>query len=202
MRPIFLLAARVAAGGPGPPGRTGAGQPVYFSEVTVCRGSSVRTFSELRERSRAYTDPCFLSGYYSMLKKLTEIGEGDEFFCRVCCSESCSNSVEMAANGELNAAAIDANVLKIQFESHSELGERLRIIESWRPFPIHPIVTRSNLDPDLTDRLRTGLLKLSTNLPPVLAGFGLKHFAPVTYEHYASEEQALRKCERTNNPPL
>ena len=33
--------------------------------------------------------------------------------------------------------------------------------------------------------------------PSALAEFGLERFAPVTYEHYASEEQALRQCECT-----
>jgi phosphonate transport system substrate-binding protein len=109
----------------------------------------------------------------------------------------------MVARGEVDAAAIDSNVLKIRLGSKPELGERLRIIESWGPFPIQPVVLRSHLDPELKDRLRAGLLTLNTDLPPVLASFGLERFAPVTYKHYASEEQALRSCERTLTvPPL
>jgi hypothetical protein len=40
------------------------------------------------------------------------------------------------------------------------------------------------------------LLTIGTNSRtlPTLTEFGLRRFAPVTYEHYASEEQALRKC--------
>jgi len=173
------------------------GLPVYFSEVIVRRESSVRTFSELRGRSWAYNDPCSLSGYHNLLKKLAEMGEDSRFFDQVRCSESHSNSIEMVACGEVDAAAIDSNVLKIRLESEPELGERLRIIESWGPFPIQPVVLRSHLDPELKDRLCAGLLTLSTALPPVLAGFGLERFSPITYEHYASEEQALRKCEST-----
>ena len=31
---------------------------------------------------------------------------------------------------------------------------------------------------------------------PTFARFGLERFAPVSYEHYAPEEQALQECER------
>ena len=65
-----------------------------------------------------------------MLKKLAEMGEDDSCFGRVYCSESHSNSMKMVANGEVDAAAIDSNVLRIWLESSPDLGERLRVIES------------------------------------------------------------------------
>ena len=57
---------------------------------------------------------------------------------------------------------------------------------------------RSGLHPELKDRLRLKLLALdvSPHVSPTLARFGLERFVPVTYEHYAPEVQALRKCER------
>ena len=174
------------------------GQPVYFSEVVVRRESQVRSFSELRGCSWAYNDPCSLSGYYNLLKKLMEIGEDGRFFDRVRCSESHFNSMEMVASGEMDAAAIDSNVLRIKLRSAPGLLKRLRVIETWGPFPIQPAVLRSNLHPKLKDRLRTSLLGIGASFrtPPTLAEFGLERFAPVTYENYAPEEQALRECER------
>ncbi len=69
-----------------------AGEPVYFSELVVRRNSPARSFLDLRGRSWAYNDPCSLSGYYNLLKKLAEIGEDGRFFERVCCSKSHFNS--------------------------------------------------------------------------------------------------------------
>lgn len=40
-------------------------------------------------------------------------------------------------------------------------------------------------------------IRLHSYASPTLAGFGLERFTPVTYEHYAPEEQALRECEST-----
>jgi len=52
--------------------------------------------------------------------------------------------------------------------------------------------------------VRLGPLVLSNSIVVLLveaagygstARFGLERFTPVTYEHYASEEKALRECE-------
>lgn len=173
------------------------GRPVYFSEMIVRRESPVGSFLDLRGCSWAYNDPCSLSGYYNLLKKLAEMGEDERFFDRVCCSESHLNSMKMVARGEVDAAIIDSNVLRIKLRFTPELRKQLRVIESWGPFPIQPVVLRSGLHPELKYRLREVLLTIGANsrTPPTLAEFGLKRFAPVTYEHYASEEQLLRKCE-------
>ena len=175
-----------------------SGRPVYFSELVVRSDSPASSFLDLRGRSWAYNDPCSLSGYYNLLKKLAEIEDG-KFFGRTYCSGSHLNSMEMVVRGEVDAAIIDSNVLRIKLRSAPELGERLRVIETWGPFPIQPVVFRSGLRSGLKSRLRASLLSIgeTTRLPPALAEFGLERFAPVTHEHYALEERALRECERT-----
>jgi phosphonate transport system substrate-binding protein len=191
--PVELLPTAPVFGDVRSPGR-----PVYFSEVVVRRESPARSFLDLRSSSWAYNDPCSLSGYYNLLKKLAEMSEYGGFFGRVCCSGSHLESMGMICRGEADAAAIDSNVLRIKLKSSPELEELLRVIESWGPFPIQPVVIRSGLDGELKERLRVILLSIGADphVSPALAGFGLERFAPVTYEHYGPEEQALRKCER------
>jgi phosphonate transport system substrate-binding protein len=174
-----------------------SGRPVYFSEVIVHRESRVRSFRDLRGCSWVYNDPCSLSGYFNMLKRLAEMGEDEGFFSRVCCSGSHLNSMELVACGKLDVAIIDSNVLRIKLRSSPELHEQLRVLESWGPFPIQPVVLRSHLHPKLKDRLCASLLTIGSgqHTPPSLSEFGLVRFAPVTYEQYALEEQALRECE-------
>lgn len=173
------------------------GRPVYFSEVVVRRQNPVRTFQDLRGRSWAYNDPCSLSGFYSMLHKLAQMGEGVDFFGETVRSGSHLRSMEMVAGGEVDAAVIDSNALRLRLLSEPGLGRRLRVIESWGPFPIQPVVLRSGLDPKMKERLRAALLTIGTDgrVPPALTTFGLEHFAPVTSEDYADEERALRECE-------
>jgi phosphonate transport system substrate-binding protein len=159
-RPLveLLLAAPVFSDG-----RT-QGQPVYFSEVVVYREIPTRSFLDLRGSSWVYNDPCSLSGYYSLLKKLAEVEEDERYFDRVCCSGSHLESMGMICRGEADAAAIDSNVLRIKLKSSPELGEQLRVVESWGPFPIQPVVIRADLQPELKERLSAALLALDVNL--------------------------------------
>ena len=187
--PVELLLAAPVFGDARAPGR-----PVYFSELVVRRDSLARSFLDLRGGSWAYNDPCSLSGYYNVLKKLARMGEDLEFFSRTYCSGSHLKSMEMVVCGAVDAAIIDSNVLRIKLQSNPELGERLRVIETWGPFPIQPVVLRSNLHPRLKERLRAALLNICGNSPS-LTDFGLECFVPVTYEHYATEKDVLRQCE-------
>ncbi|MBA3792926.1 MAG: PhnD/SsuA/transferrin family substrate-binding protein [Rubrobacter sp.] len=173
------------------------GEPVYFSELVVRREDPARSLLDLRGRSWAYNDPCSLSGYYNLLKKLAELGEDVGFFSRTYCSGSHLRSMEMVVRGEVDAAIIDSNVLRIKLRSTPDLRERLRVIETWGPFPIQPVVLRSNLHPNLVEGLRAALLAIGEDSPvaPALADFGLERFVPVTYEHYAAESDVLRRCE-------
>lgn len=128
--PVELIQAAPVFGDGRAPGRS-----VYFSEVVVRRESPVKSFLDLRSSSWAYNDPCSLSGYYNLLKKLAEMGDDEGFFGRVCCSGSHLESMGMICRGEADAAAIDSNVLRIKLKSSPPLGEQLQVIESWGPFP-------------------------------------------------------------------
>jgi len=175
------------------------GRPVYFCDVIVRRDSPIRSFVELRGGSWAYNDRCSLSGYYGLLQKLADTGDDGRFFDRMLDSGSHLNSIEMVARGEADAATIDSNVLAIRLRSDPKLRDRLRVIESWGPFPVQPVVVRSGLHPDLNEELRAALLAVDSDSHTLL-GFGLQRFAPVTYDDYAPEALALEACESVPMP--
>src|SRR5215212_8939545 len=174
-----------------------SGRPVYFCEVIVRRDCPIRSFTGLRGGSWAYNDACSLSGYYSLLKKLARMGADGRFFGRVLPSGSHLNSMELVACGETDAAAIDSNVLRMRLREDPTLRNRLRVIESWGPLPIQPVVVRSGLSPELKEGLRASFL--TTGADPrtrrALSEFGLERFAPVSYEDYAADRLALKACE-------
>jgi phosphonate transport system substrate-binding protein len=163
-----------------------AGRPVYFCDVVVRQDDPIQSFAELRGHSWAYNDVCSLSGYYSLLNKLAEVGADENFFGRVFRSGSHLNSIESVVRGEADAAAIDSNVLSMKLREVPDLRERLRVIESWGPYPIQPVVVRSTLPAQLKEGIRTSLLTVNED-PRTrrgLSGFGLKRFVPVTDEDY------------------
>ncbi len=161
-----------------------SGKPVYFSEVVVDRRRGIESLSDIR--SWAYNDPCSLSGYYSLLEKVGDTGG-------MVCSGSHPASIKKILAGEVDAAAIDSNVLRIAFVRDLELRSRLRVIESWGPHPIQPVAVR----PSLPEKIKANILAAFLSVGPRTAPpeFGLEGFAPVGPEHYKEERTAFQECE-------
>ena len=176
------------------------GRPVYLSDVVVRSSSSVSAFEQLRGKIWAYNDPCSLSGWLSLVRKLGEPAAPARFFGSVVESGSHRESLRRVAAGEADAAAIDSNVLALALRADAELGSRLRVIESWGPFPIQPVVVRSALDPVLKRRLARSLLALHQDPPTrrALARFGVVRFAPVTEADYLGDGEAARRASRAD----
>jgi phosphonate transport system substrate-binding protein len=162
------------------------GKPVYFCDVVVRNDAPTEAFSELAGGSWAYNDECSLSGYYSLLNKLAESGLDEGFFDNVSCSGSHLNSIEAVLSCEADAAAIDSNVLRIRFREVPALRNKLRVIESWGPYPIQPVVVSSALDPELKQRLRAAFLATEQNQQArrTLQQFGLSRFVAADHEDY------------------
>ena len=165
------------------------GKPVYFCDVVVRNDAPIHAFSELEGGSWAYNDACSLSGYYSLLNKLAESGADEGFFDNIRCSGSHLASMEAVLGGEADAAAIDSNVLRIRLREVPALSKKLRVIESWGPYPIQPIVVSSAVHPDLKERLRIAFLATEEDqhMRRSLKLFGLSHFVAVGPGDYASD---------------
>jgi phosphonate transport system substrate-binding protein len=169
------------------------GKPLYFCDVVVRNDAPVHAFSELEGGSWAYNDACSLSGYYSLLNKLAESGADESFFGNILCSGSHLNSIEAVLGGEADAAAIDSNVLRIRFREAPALRNKLRVIESWGPYPIQSVVVSSALNPELKHRLRAAFLAIEQDQQTrrTLKQFGLSRFIPVGQEDYFEAHKDL-----------
>jgi ABC-type phosphate/phosphonate transport system substrate-binding protein len=122
-----------------------------------------------------------------LLNKLAESGTDEKFFDKVFCSGSHLNSIEAVLHGEADAAAIDSNVLRIRFRETPALRKRLRVIDSWGPFPIQPVVVKSALHPELKVRLRAAFLATEEDqyTQRILKRFGLSRFVAVGQKDYS-----------------
>ena len=162
------------------------GKPVYFCDVVVRNDAPIQAFSGLEGGTWAYNDACSLSGYYSLLDKLAESSADESFFDSIFCSGSHLNSIEAVLNGRADAAAIDSNVLRIRFREAPTLSKELRVVESWGPYPIQPVVVSSALPTELKQRLRSAFLSTEQDQQTrrTLKQFGLSHFVAADPEEY------------------
>ncbi len=137
------------------------GRPVYFSDVIVRRESRFETFADLRGASWSFNDPDSHSGYLATLNRLLDLGETDRFFGRVVNAGWHEVSIGLVATGQVDASAVDSHVLAVALRRQPKLRDELRVIESFGPSPIQPIVARGALDAGLRSQLGEALVSLS-----------------------------------------
>jgi len=170
------------------------GQPVYHSDVVVRDGHVATSFADLEGRVWGYNDTCSLSGYFSTCQKLRELGRAS-YFERQIQTGSHLRSLEAIVQRDIDAAAIDSNVLQRFFVENPQMKRQLRVLESWGPFPIQPIVLRSAFA-DLAAPIARALVAVErdTERARALRELGVVGLQPTSladYEDERCEMQAL-----------
>jgi phosphonate transport system substrate-binding protein len=172
--PVELLAAPVLAGD------RYAGRPLYYSDVIVRRDSPISCLEELRGYSWAYNEPASQSGHTVTLYSLVRMGAEPGFFARVVEAGFHQRAIRLVAGGAVDAAAIDSQVLAIELRDHPQLAG-LRVVGSFGPSTIQPVVAASRLPEQLKDQVREFLVKLGDDptARPVLDHGLIRRFSPV-----------------------
>jgi len=158
------------------------GRPVYFSDVIVPAGHPSRRFEDLRGGRWVYNDRESLSGWHRMIERLAAAGLGspERFYSRVFASGAHVRSIEVVASGEADVSAVDSNALILARRRAPTLSERLRVIESWGPTPIQPLLASAALDERTRGAVLSALLTLDRDAATRrdLARYGVLRFAP------------------------
>jgi phosphonate transport system substrate-binding protein len=185
---IELLAAPIMAGA-----RYG-GRPVYYSDVIVRHDSPVGTFAELRGASWAYNEPASFSGHLITCYELVRRGEGCGYFGSIVQSGRHARSIEMVLDGRVDASAIDSTVLELACRFRPEIAAELRVIESFGPAPMPPVVVLTSLAADLKQDLRQQLWRMHEREDgkEILAAAGVARFTAVADAHYDSIRHMAR----------
>ncbi|HJR98949.1 MAG TPA: PhnD/SsuA/transferrin family substrate-binding protein [Actinomycetota bacterium] len=137
-----------------------AGAPVYYSDVIVHRESPFRSFEDLRGRSWSYNEPLSHSGYGITRYHLLRMGETSGFFGEVVEAGFHESSIRMVADAEVDASAIDSQVLAVALRDDPALRRSLRVIDELGPSTIQPVAVSRRLPVDLREEVRGVLLAL------------------------------------------
>lgn len=168
-----------------------AGRAIYFSDVVVRRDHPALRFGELAGGTWGYNDECSLSGYFSTLQELNALGHGRDFFGEWVRTGSHARSIEMVTAGDLDGAAIDSVSLTLLLEGRPEMRDELRVIDSFGPFPIQPVVACANLDPQLVQALADAMLNMNEGTSDCMDAFAFEGCIRTSDGDYEVERQAL-----------
>lgn len=138
-------------------------QSVYYSDIVVHRDSKFRDFAHLRGATWAYNEPRSHSGFNLVAYNLELINESWSYFGKIVESGAHQQSIRFILSGKVDASAIDSTVLEWEIKRNPVLKDKLRIIETFGPSPIPPLVILKSLSEDLKERLRCELLRMHLN---------------------------------------
>lgn len=173
------------------------GQPIYFSDVVVRADSPFRCLEDLRGHTWAYNEPLSQSGYgitrYTMVQRHLTGG----FFGRVVQAGFHERAIRLVADGLVDGAAIDSQVLAIELRDHPELAEQVRIADVFGPSTIQPIAVSKRLSPELRAGIRAALVGMHENpeLAKVLRRGLIERFVAVGPETYDDIRHMVGVCE-------
>ena len=173
------------------------GKPVYFSDVIVHRDSPARSFTDLRGMSWAYNEPLSHSGYGITRYHLVNLGETNGFFGEVIEAGFHETAIRMVAAGQVDASAIDSQVLGIELRDHPDLGESLRVIDALGPSTIQPIAVSKRFPPEFHEKVREVLVgfHLDSTRREIIGKGMVERFVPVGPESYDDIRDMLAACE-------
>ncbi len=178
--PVELLAAPVLQG------ERYGGRPIYYSDVIVRAEQPFYSFADLRGHSWSYNDLDSQSGYGITRHRLVQMGQTRGYFSKVVSAGFHQESISMVCSGEVDASAIDSQVLAVAMRDDPGLSARLRVIDSLGPSTIQPVVATTRLPDSLKADIREVLLAMSSD-PVVNAHLAeglFAGFAPVTDASY------------------
>lgn len=173
------------------------GRPVYFSDVIVRRDSPFHEFLDLRGCSWAYNEPLSHSGYGITRYHLVRIGQTDGFFGEVIEAGFHEESIRMVVAGEVDASAIDSQVLAVAMRDDPSLDRALRVVEALGPSTIQPVAVSKRVPPKLGAEIREVVTSLHRDaaVRARLATGLVERFVPIGPEGYDDIRLMLQACE-------
>jgi phosphonate transport system substrate-binding protein len=172
------------------------GRPVYYSDVVVRRDSRFHAFADLRGCLWGYNEPWSQSGYGITRHHLLAWGETSGYFGRVVPVGYHEHALRLIASGEIDAAAVDEQVLAVALRERPELRRRLRVIARLGPSTIQPVVADRRLPRALRDDIRAAFLEATDEEARARLAHGLiERYVPVDDTDYDDIRSMLDHAE-------
>jgi phosphonate transport system substrate-binding protein len=161
-------------------------RPIYFSDVIVRGNSRLASFSDLRGCRWAYNDPASLSGCLLVRYHLLQIGETEAFFGSVTFTGRHQESIRRVVAGELDASAIDSQVLSVEFMRNPALKNQVRVIAVLGPSTIPPVVATGRVPGEIRVLAGDAICALGGDAADrdALASGLIRRFTPVEDRSY------------------
>jgi len=158
------------------------GSTTYQSVVIANISSGVKAISDIKGKNVAYGDKVSTSSHLIPKSVLAENGldagrDYQEHFV------GSHDAVALAVqNGHAQAGGLSRPIFESLVERKMVSLDKVKVLEYSKPFPQYPWTLRSNLKPELKDKIRNAFLNLKD--PAVLKAFKADGFEAITDRQY------------------
>lgn len=158
------------------------GSTTYQSVVIANVSSGVNQITDIKGKNMAYGDKASTSSHLIPKSVLAEQGlnagaDYQEHFV------GSHDAVAMAVqNGHAQAGGLSRPIFESLVERKIVSPEKVKVLAYSKPFPQYPWTMRSNLKPELKEKIRNAFLNLHD--PAVLKPFKADGFDSITDKHY------------------
>jgi phosphonate transport system substrate-binding protein len=158
------------------------GSTTYQSVVIANASSGVKTIGDIKGKNMAYGDKVSTSSHLIPKSVLAEQGlnagrDYEEHFV------GSHDAVAMAVqNGHAQAGGLSRPIFESLVERKIVSLDKVKVLQYSKPFPQYPWTMRSNLKPELKEKIRSAFLNLKD--PAVLKAFKAEGFDAITDRDY------------------
>ncbi|MBW8016459.1 MAG: phosphate/phosphite/phosphonate ABC transporter substrate-binding protein [Planctomycetes bacterium] len=164
----------------------------YRCLFVVNNNSTINNFTDLQDRSFAFTDPesntgCIVPRWFF----LKQGKDPKTYFSKIIYTGGHDRSLHAVAKGLVDGAGVDSLIYYSFLEAHPELKEHLRVIWESAPFGVPPVVVPSGLPKSTVEQLREILLTMHQDEKgrEILDGIGIERFRmPQSHEYDSAHE--------------
>jgi phosphonate transport system substrate-binding protein len=158
------------------------GSTTYQSVVIANAGAGIKRIEDIKGHNMAYGDKASTSSHLIPKSVLAEKGldAGKDYQEHFVGSH---DAVAMAVqNGHAQAGGLSRPIFESLVERKIIDPAKVAVLEYSKPFPQYPWTMRSNLKPELKEKIRAAFLNLKD--PAVLKPFKAEGFDVITDKHY------------------
>lgn len=171
-----------------------SGGMIYQSYIIAAKDREIDSFSDLKGKKFAFSDPMSTSGRIYTLFLLKNIGQSPEsYFREYIYTYSHDNSIKAVYEGLVDGASVESLVFQYIVDRNPEYASRLKIIHKSPSYATPPVVVRPGIDPKLKDQLQNLFLNMHKDEKgnAILKNLSIDEFVLIDEKDYDSVRELL-----------
>ena len=164
------------------------GHTSYKAYIIVNKNSNIESFSHLKGKSFAFTDPLSNTGRLYPLQKLSEQNIGvDHFFRKTIFTYGHDISIQMVNRNVIDGASVNGLIFDYLSLFHPERVENIKIVEQSEDFGIPPVVVPKSISKVRFEKFQNVFLNLHND------SLGRKILEKINIEKFVTVDEDIYK---------